>query len=382
MIFFSQSDGQVQRSEKEQEMHRSFRDRDIMLRMVSSSDADADRSLLLKAKCLFQKQLSKMPREYIFRQVFDDKHVNMLLVDRSSEVVGGICYRPFFEESFVEIVFLAVDYDYQVRGMGGFMMDLFKESAKLEMKSHAEGVGCSSKTVDDLNSFPERAAGRPFYIMTYADNFAIGYFMKQGFSTRIRFGCWIGFIKDYEGGTLVECRVYWEINYLRRREVVESMKEKLFRDMEKVNDCHVVHRIADYSDVKRICDIPGARDEECSTPQLQSGTALNRLISYLISDLKCNASAWPFLKPVSAEEVPDYHEHILQPMDLSMMSGKVERSEYSGIGEFIDDVRLMLSNCFRYNGKDTQYHKCAQIVQEHFGKKLAFYKHAIDRLAE
>ena len=46
------------------------------------------------------------------------------------------------------------------------------------------------------------------YILTYADNNAIGYFRKQGFVNSkiepiIPLLNWQGYIKDYEGGTLM-----------------------------------------------------------------------------------------------------------------------------------------------------------------------------------
>jgi len=51
--------------------------------------------------------------------------------------------------------------------------------------------------------------------MTYADNLALGYFRKQGFSkdTRMPAERWKGYIKDYEGGTMMECFVHPTINY-------------------------------------------------------------------------------------------------------------------------------------------------------------------------
>lgn len=45
------------------------------------------------------------------------------------------------------------------------------------------------------------------YLLTYADNFAIGYFKKQGFTKDQKMAeyKWKGYIKDYDGGTLMEC---------------------------------------------------------------------------------------------------------------------------------------------------------------------------------
>mgnify|MGYP006092108451 FL=1 len=43
------------------------------------------------------------------------------------------------------------------------------------------------------------------HFLTYADNYAIGYFEKQGFVKQLTMPRerWNGFIKDYDGGTLV-----------------------------------------------------------------------------------------------------------------------------------------------------------------------------------
>ena len=44
------------------------------------------------------------------------------------------------------------------------------------------------------------------YFITYADNYAVGYFKKLGFSKAISMprGRYYGLIKDYDGGTMME----------------------------------------------------------------------------------------------------------------------------------------------------------------------------------
>ncbi|CAD25862.1 TRANSCRIPTIONAL ACTIVATOR [Encephalitozoon cuniculi GB-M1] len=390
MDFFGLRRSQARRDEKA--MHEKFRNRELRAVVVSSSSPGADKMLLLGIKCLFQKQLSRMPKEYILRQVFDTKHVNMALVNSAEEIVGGICYRPFFERNFVEIVFLAVDYDFQVKGVGGFMMDLLKEVVKEEAgdcswKSADSLLGIyehRGRTIDDLDPLLNRTLENsplPLYLVTYADNFAIGYFRKQGFSTDVRFGGWIGFIKDYEGGTVVECCVSWEINYLKKQEIIESMRRKLFEEMKGINNYHITHKIEDYSRIKEIGDIPGVSGVECIVEEDRGMRLQARFISYLISDLQSNAHAWPFLRPVDPAEVPDYYKCIAKPMDLSTMVLKLRNNEYGCIEAFVADVHLMVNNCFEYNGRDTQYYKCAQALLDHFNKKLEFYRHVVGRLS-
>lgn len=47
------------------------------------------------------------------------------------------------------------------------------------------------------------------FLQTFADNYATGYFRKQGFSANITLSksIWGGYIKDYEGAHMMECFV-------------------------------------------------------------------------------------------------------------------------------------------------------------------------------
>lgn len=62
--------------------------------------------------------------------------------------------------------------------------------------------------------------------MTYADNSALGFFQKQGFSKDLKMSAdrWKGYIKDYEGGTMMECHVYPTIDYSRVTEIIKMQK--------------------------------------------------------------------------------------------------------------------------------------------------------------
>ncbi|MBW0468029.1 hypothetical protein O181_007744 [Austropuccinia psidii MF-1] len=66
-----------------------------------------------------------------------------------------------------------------------------------------------------------------------------------------------------------------------------------------------------------------------------------------------------FLHPVSALEVPDYHDVIKHPMDWSTIQRKLEAYEYFQLSEFISDIHLTLTNARMYNHASTPYHKAA-----------------------
>ena len=109
--------------------------------------------LLTGLKNIFQKQLPKMPKEYIARLVYDRNHISIAVVKDPLIVLGGITYRPFLNRNFAEIVFCAIASTEQVQGYGSRLM------------SH-------------VKNYVKRKHGTQHFL-TYADNYAIGYFKKQ-----------------------------------------------------------------------------------------------------------------------------------------------------------------------------------------------------------
>jgi histone acetyltransferase len=65
------------------------------------------------------------------------------------------------------------------------------------------------------------------HFLTYADNYAVGYFKKQGFSKDITLdrSVWAGYIKDYEGATILECAMLPKVDYTQTREILTSQRE-------------------------------------------------------------------------------------------------------------------------------------------------------------
>ncbi|XP_035000430.1 ATPase family AAA domain-containing protein 2B isoform X1 [Hippoglossus stenolepis] len=56
-----------------------------------------------------------------------------------------------------------------------------------------------------------------------------------------------------------------------------------------------------------------------------------------------------FSKPVDIDEVSDYLEVILQPMDLSTVMTKIDTHKYLTVKEFLGDIDLISSNALEYN---------------------------------
>lgn len=91
---------------------------------------------------------------------------------------------------------------------------------------------------------------------------------------------------------------------------------------------------------------------------------------HLLNEMQNHQSAWPFQKPVSQDEVPDYYNVITEPMDLETMEKRLEEDAYSSPEEFIRDAKLIYNNCRRYNNESTSYWKNANKLEKFMNQKL------------
>ena len=144
---------------------------------VVTNDGKPESMIILTGlKNIFQKQLPKMPREYIARLVFDRAHYSLAIVKRGLEVVGGITYRPFDGQGFAEIVFCAVTGTEQVKvsfGRAVLVSVLRLTTDRCGASRASQGYG--SHMMNHLKDHVI-ATTKCMHFLTYADNYAIGYF--------------------------------------------------------------------------------------------------------------------------------------------------------------------------------------------------------------
>lgn len=88
---------------------------------------------------------------------------------------------------------------------------------------------------------------------------------------------------------------------------------------------------------------------------------------------KHSGYAWPFYKPVDAEllGLHDYHDIIKKPMDLGTVKRKMDNREYKSANEFAADVRLIFTNCYKYNPPDHDVVAMGRKLQDVFEMRLA-----------
>ena len=82
-----------------------------------------------------------------------------------------------------------------------------------------------------------------FDFLTYADNYAVGYFRKQGFSKEITLerSRWAGYIKDYEGGTIMQCTMLPKVDYTQTRDIIAKQREAILEKIREKSRSHIVY---------------------------------------------------------------------------------------------------------------------------------------------
>ena len=319
----------------------------IEFRVITNDGTPEHLISLVKLKNIFRKQLPKMPGEYIVRLVLDRKHKSILAC-KGSLIIGGVCFRYFENQCFSEIAFLAVTYSEQVKGYGTMLMNNLKNYV---MK---EGIR---------------------YFLTYADNFALGYFKKQGFTTDVDpvlpESVWKGYIKDYDGGTLMLCKLDPDIDYTiihqNIKEQLEFVKETIDR-ISPNKECREPPESLKVNGSCRIDEIDGIKQVNYDPSlevsyQDEEKDAKTGCFNFIIEQMTADNSSWPFKEPVGPEVAPDYYEIIRDPIDLRTMQERVSNGFYDSIAKFVEDVERMFRNCKIYNKRDTVYYKMAEKLE-------------------
>ncbi|XP_055642867.1 histone acetyltransferase KAT2A [Toxorhynchites rutilus septentrionalis] len=315
---------------------------------------------LLGLHSVFAHQLPGMPREYISQLVFDPKHKTLALI-KDGRPIGGICFRTFASQGFTEIVFCAVTSSEQVKGYGTHLMNHLKDY------STERGIK---------------------HFLTYADEFAIGYFKKQGFSKDIKVArhVYAGYIKEYEGATLMHCELHPSLIYTQFSSVIrkqkEIVKELIAQRQQEVQKVHL--GLTCFREGLRsipIESIPGLR-EVGWRPQFRAQRAsrpleepvdpdkLANALTGVLQSVRQHTAAWPFLKPVNPAEVPDYYDHIKYPMDLKTMGERLKNRYYVARRLFMADMARIFTNCRLYNSPETEYYRCANTLDRYYQTKM------------
>lgn len=222
--------------------------------------------------------------------------------------------------------------------------------------------------------------------LTYADNYAIGYFRKQGFSKIVEMPRqrWYGYIKDYDGGTLMECAINMHVNYLNVPGMLQKQRAYLLEKIKLRSKTFTIYpglKDEDFVDGGRILDIfaiPGINEAGWSPATIKSIRSSKReegniktQLNQIVKRVTTHRSAWPFHEPVDTKVVTDYLDIVSDPIDLLEISKRTKKGEfYTSKAMLRADLLRMCANCLLYNAPDTNYYKAALDLQTFIKEKI------------
>jgi len=90
----------------------------------------------------------------------------------------------------------------------------------------------------------------------------------------------------------------------------------------------------------------------------------------LVRSLMHHKDGWPFERPITKKEAPDYHLCVARPMDLGTIRSKMNNIQYTCNQEVLDDIRLCFKNCYSYNEDDTEEYSCGLRLEKYFDKEV------------
>ena len=208
-----------------------------------------------------------------------------------------------------------------------------------------------------------------------------------------------GLIKDYDGGTLMECYVHPSIDYYRIPEMLSAQKQFIYSRIRTTSlSDKIIYpplpkgwtppntKITGLSSrgneaAFKAMTIPGVTEAGWTMGDLLASTSAakdsdrqrNHLKSELLSIVRKTEDqqfAWPFREPVDTTEVTDYLNVIKDPIDLSTIEKRIRKGDWYKSKEMLHvDMMRMVNNCKTYNDPSSPYYECA-INLEKFLKQV------------
>ena len=188
------------------------------------------------------------------------------------------------------------------------------------------------------------------HLITFADNNAVGYFAKQGFTKDVMMPRekWVGYIKEYDGGTIMECHLSAQVSYTDFPVMIREQRRAVSEKVRELSTAHLVHPGLKHFEgdgakkpleepVRR--QIPGLRDAGWTPPGppryrlVHPGCGdgaptrenLHRFMRAMINLVTSHQDAWPFLDAINPDEVPDYYDVVKDPVYVELIKERASR---------------------------------------------------------
>jgi len=88
----------------------------------------------------------------------------------------------------------------------------------------------------------------------------------------------------------------------------------------------------------------------------------------LLNNMMKHKDGWPFDRPITRSDAPDYFEIIKRPLDLGTIRTALLHMKYTCNQEVLSDIKIVFGNCYSYNAEDAEEYQCAGRLEKYFEK--------------
>ena len=137
---------------------------------------------------------------------------------------------------------------------------------------------------------------------------------------------------------------------------------------------------------KRKIQRPAPREIQYPKAQKKKYKAELQFANEVLTELergRYHAFAAPFANPVDpvALGIPNYHQIIKKPMDVSTIRQKLNEQQYENLKEFEVDFRLMFKNCYKFNPDGHPVNNLGKQYEQLFDEQMAKKNERVKALA-
>ena len=189
---------------------------------------------------------------------------------------------------------------------------------------------------------------------------------------------WVGYIKDYDGGTLMECYIHPGMDYLRVGAIVARQRAFIYDVIKQRSQSGTVHKGLEMMSqgvrLQSVLEVPGVQAAGWNAHNVFRGaTERDRNISHsklsahlktMLDKIYSSGHSWPFENPVSVEDSPDYREIVKDPMDLKTIGDRLRSGDYyRRTPQMKSDLLKIVTACKIYNAKGSEFYDAANSLE-------------------
>lgn len=147
--------------------------------------------------------------------------------------------------------------------------------------------------------------------------------------------------------------------------------ESLFQDLRKLQFLILttLRFLARGALLKR-SQIPGLENVRLENDISEPESDLTHSIRQILNKLKSSQHSWPFQEPVDVDEVPEYYDHILFPVDLRMVTDRLKEGYYVHVSRIFESYLKAKTKSITYKIKCFGWNSHSHQRYSHISKFL------------